>query len=330
MASVWGAVLGLDRVGAHDSFFDIGGHSLLATQVVSRLREAFGVEIPLRALFEAPTVAGLAERIEAMRRGGARREASPIEPTAHGRPAAALLLARGPLVPRSARHRASRRSTSPRPCGSPGRSTSARSSGASTELVRRHESLRTSFVATGGTPQQVVDPDVSLSLETVDLTELPLGHRETEAQRRAIDESRRPFDLARGPLARVSLLRLGDADHAVLLTMHHLITDGWSFGVAASELATLYEAHRQGRPSPLPDLPIQYADFARWQRDQFESGAWSAQIEYWRRRLAGVPSLELPTDRPRPPIRSRAGPCINSCSRRNCPRRSGLPPAARA
>ena len=105
----------------------------------------------------------------------------------------------------------------------------------------------------------------------------------------------------------MSLLRLGDADHAVLLTMHHLITDGWSFGVAASELATLYEADRQGRPSPLPDPPIQYADFARWQRDQFESGAWSAQIECWRRRLAGVPALELPTDRPRPPIRSARG-----------------------
>ena len=128
----------------------------------------------------------------------------------------------------------------------------------------------------------------------------------------------------------MSLLRLGDADHAVLLTMHHLITDGWSFGVAASELATLYEADRQGRPSPLPDPPIQYADFARWQRDQFESGAWSAQIECWRRRLAGVPSLELPTDRPRPPIRSARGALHQLVLSPELSAASGPPPAATA
>ena len=306
VASVWQAVLGLDRVGAHDGFFDLGGHSLLATQVVARLREEFGVDIPLRALFRAPTVAGLAEYIEATRNGGVTRESRPIEPTPHGGPlplsfsqealwfldqltpgqptfnVTAALRINGPLD-----HRALERSVN--------------------QLVRRHESLRTSFIASGGTPQQVVDQYVSLSLDTADLTELPLGLRENEAQRRALDESRRPFDLTRGPLARVSLLRLGDADHAVLLTMHHLITDGWSFGVAASELTTDYEAERQGLPSPLQDPPIQYADFARWQRDQFESGAWSAQIECWRQRLAGVPSLELPTDRPRPPIRSSRG-----------------------
>ena len=169
VASVWGTVLGLDRVGAHDSFFDIGGHSLLATQVVSRLREAFGVEIPLRTLFEAPTVAGLAERIEAMRRGGARRESSPIEPTARVGPlplsfSQEALWFLDQLAP------GSRRSTSPRPCGSRGRSTVAALERSLNELVRRHESLRTSFVATGGTPHQVVDPTFRLSLEMVDLT----------------------------------------------------------------------------------------------------------------------------------------------------------------
>ena len=137
------------------------------------------------------------------------------------------------------------------------------------------KSLRTSFISIGGTPQQSVEPDVSLSIEMADLTALALDVREQEAQRRAIDESRRPFDLTRAPLARVSLLRLGEADHAVLLTMHHLITDGWSFSVAAGELATLYETYCHGRPSPLPGMPIQYADFARWQRDQLQTGAWS-------------------------------------------------------
>jgi amino acid adenylation domain-containing protein len=306
VASVWGAVLGEERIGAHENFFDLGGHSLLATQVVSRLRDVLDVEIPLRALFDAPTVAGLAERIEAIRQGGTQREISPIEPAARVGPlplsfSQEALWFLDQLVPGQPTFNVSAalRIKGPLDYGALERSLD--------ELVRRHESLRTSFVANDGTPFQVIGYDVSLSLEKIDLTELPLGHRENEAKRRAIDESRRPFDLARGPLARVSLLRLGDAENALLLTMHHLITDGWSFGIAASELATLYEAARRDRAFGLPDLPIQYADFARWQRDQFASGAWSARIECWRRRLAAVPSLELPTDRPRPPIRSARG-----------------------
>jgi amino acid adenylation domain-containing protein len=306
VASVWGTVLGLDHLGAHDSFFDIGGHSLLATQVVARLGEVFGVEIPLREIFEAPTVAGLAARIEAMRQGSARREVSPIEPGERVGPlplsfSQEALWFLDQLAPGQPTFNVSAalRITGPLDYGALERSLK--------ELVHRHESLRTSFVASGGTPLQVIDPDVSLSLALADLTALPIEQRENEAKRRAIDESRRPFDLARGPLARVSLLRLGDADNALLLTMHHLITDGWSFGVAASELAALYEAARQNRPARLPDPGIQYADFARWQRDQFASGAWSSQIEFWRRRLAAVPALELPTDRPRPPIRSARG-----------------------
>ncbi|MEA2629959.1 MAG: hypothetical protein QOE66_178, partial [Chloroflexota bacterium] len=306
VATVWGAVLGLERVGAHDNFFEIGGHSLLATQVVARLRDAFGVEIPLRALFEAPTVAGLSERIEAMRRGGARRDSTPIEPSARVGPlhlsfSQEALWFLDQLAPGQPTFNvtAALRITGPLDQGAFERSLN--------ELVRRHESLRTTFVAIDGTPHHVIAPYFSLLIDKADLSELPPEHREAEARRRAIDESRRPFDLAHGPLTRVSLLRLGDGDHAVLLTTHHLITDGWSFGVAAGELTTLYEADRQGRPSPLLDPPIQYADFARWQRDQFQSGAWATQIECWRRRLAGVPPLELPTDRPRPPIRSARG-----------------------
>ena len=175
------------------------------------------------------------------------------------------------------------------------------------ELVSRHESLRTTFVAIDGTPHQVIARDLDLALDAYDLTEFPSSHRQAELERRALEDARRPFDLVRGPLARVSLLRLGDAEHVVLLTMHHLVTDGWSLSVAASELVTLYESHRRGSSSHIPLPPIQYADFARWQRDQFESGAWQSQIDRWRNRLAGVPPLELPTDRPRPPIRSARG-----------------------
>ena len=306
VASAWKAVLRLERVGVHDNFFDLGGHSLLATQVVSRLRGASGVEIPLRALFDSPTVAGLAERVDAVRRGAARREAASIEPAARVGPlplsfSQEALWFLDQLAPGQPTFNvtAAVRITGPLDLGALQRSLD--------ELVRRHEALRTTFVAIGGTPHQVIAPELRIAIEAVDLTTSRPGDREAEARRRAIDDSRRPFDLDRGPLIRVSLIRLGEGEHAALLTMHHLITDGWSFGVAAGELVALYEADRQGLPAPLPQPPIQYADFALWQRDQLQSGAWATPIECWRRRLAGVPPLELPTDRPRPPIRSARG-----------------------
>jgi amino acid adenylation domain-containing protein len=306
VASSWAAVLGQERVGAHDNFFDLGGHSLLATQVISRLREAFGVELPLRALFESPTVAGVAQRIEELQSGGARRDSAPIKPTGGMTPVSLsfsqeALWFLDQLTPGQPTFNVT---AALRVLGRLDKTALERSVN---ELVARHESLRTTFAATGGTPEQVIAPDLRLSLETVDLTELPPADREAEAKRRAIDEARRPFDLTKGPLARVSLLRLGEADHAVLLTMHHLITDGWSFSVAGSELTALYTAHLKGHPSPLPTPPIQYADFARWQRDEFQTGAWTKPIESWRRRLAGVAPLELPTDRPRPSIRTARG-----------------------
>ena len=177
-------------------------------------------------------------------------------------------------------------------------------------MVRRHESLRTTFVAIGGTPHQVIAPDLRIAIEAVDLTGMRPDDREAEARRLAIEDSRRPFELHRGPLIRVSLLRLGEVEHLAFATMHHLVTDGWSFGVAAGELAALYEADGQGLPSPLPEPPIQYVDFALWQRERFRSGAWTTAIERWRRRLSGVPPLELPADRTRPPIRNPRGAMI--------------------
>jgi amino acid adenylation domain-containing protein len=306
VASAWEKVLGREEIGAHDNFFDLGGHSLLATQVVSRLRDALGVDIPLRAIFEAPTVARFAERINAGCSGGSKRARMSIEPTARVGPvplsfsqeALWFLDQLAPGQPTFNVH-AAVRIKGPLDRVALERSVSA--------LVRRHESLRTTFVAKGGIPHQVVAPELSLCVETSDLTALAATDRELEARRRAIDESRRPFDLAGGPLIRVSLLRLGPAEHVALLTMHHLITDGWSFGLAAAELAALYQADRKGLPSPLADPPIQYADFSRWQREQFASGGWAASIEFWKGRLADLPPLELPVDHARPPIRSPHG-----------------------
>nr|UXE46116.1 linear gramicidin synthase subunit B [uncultured bacterium] len=306
VACVWKEILGLERVGIHDNFFDLGGHSLLATQVVSRLRDASGVEISLRALFDSPTVAGLADRVESLRRGAAPREAAPIEPNARDGPlplsfSQEALWFLDQLAPGQPTFNvtAAVRITGPLDLVALQRSLD--------ELVRRHESLRTTFVAIDGAPNQVIAPELRIAIEAADLTTLRPEDREAEAQRRAVDDSRRPFDLERGPLIRVSLLRLGEGEHAALLTMHHLITDGWSFGVAADELVALYEADRRGLDSSRPRPPIQYADFALWQRDQLQGGAWAAQIAAWTRRLAGVSPLELPTDRPRPPIRSARG-----------------------
>jgi hypothetical protein len=175
------------------------------------------------------------------------------------------------------------------------------------EIVRRHEALRTRFAAVDGQPVQVIAPRLEVPLPVVDLGALPESEREPEARRRAREEALRPFDLAHGPLLRASLLRLGDREHVVLLTMHHIVADGWSMGVLVRELRELYEAFRRGLPSPLPELSIQYADYAAWQRRWLRGQVLRDQLAYWRGQLAGVPPLELPTDRPRPAAPSRRG-----------------------
>jgi len=176
------------------------------------------------------------------------------------------------------------------------------------EIMRRHESLRTTFRSVEGEPIQVIAPHVPADLPLVDLRGLPEDAREVEARRLAREEAARPFNLAEGPLVRASLLRLGDADHLLLFTMHHIVSDGWSFGVLVRELTAIYEAYISDRPSPLPELPIQYADYALWQREWLRGEALEAQLSYWRLRLEGAPpSLDLPTDFPRPDIQSTAG-----------------------
>jgi amino acid adenylation domain-containing protein len=176
------------------------------------------------------------------------------------------------------------------------------------EIVRRHEALRTTFDEVDGTPVQVIAPGLELTLPVTDLCHLPAGEREAASRRLVTEEARKPFDLARGPLVRAELLRLGDQEHVLLLTMHHIVSDGWSLQVLNKELAALYEAFSAGRPSPLPGLPIQYVDFAHWQREWLQGEALEKQLAYWRAQLAGAPAvLELPTDRPRPAEQSFRG-----------------------
>ncbi|HEX9937102.1 MAG TPA: condensation domain-containing protein, partial [Longimicrobium sp.] len=306
LAGIWAEVLGVPRLGVHDSFFELGGHSLLATRAVSRVRELFGVELPLRALFEGPTVAELASAVEEMRRAGL-----PVLP---------------PVVPAGRTGALPLSFTQQRlwfleQLGSPGsvyhlhKSLRLRGALDMDALVRaldgvvaRHEALRTTFAQVDGVPEQRIAPAAASGFH---LVEHDLGGRadaEEELGRLIAGEAHAPFDLGRGPLVRGRLVRLAVDDHVLVLAMHHLVSDGWSTGVLFDELTALYAAHREGRAAHLPELPVQYADFAVWQRRWVEGDVLREQADYWTRTLSGAPELlELPTDRPRPAQVDHAG-----------------------
>jgi amino acid adenylation domain-containing protein len=318
VAAVWAEVLRVPRVGPGDDFFELGGHSLLATQVVARLRGAFGAEIPVRAVFESPTPAGLAAAVDAVLRTGRGVTLPPLVRADRS----------GPLPLSFAQQRLwviDRMDP-----GSPAYNVSItlRLRGgldagalraALDALVERHESLRTVFPAGEGGPVQAVLPAAGAPLAVDPLHGVPGDRREAEALRRAAEEARRPFDLAAGPLFRPVLLRVADDDHLLVLAQHHVVSDGWSMGVLFRELGALYAAAVQGAPSPLPELPVQYADYAVWQRGWLVGETLERQVAYWRDALAGAPPLlELPTDRPRSGARSAAG----------APHRFPLPAAA--
>ncbi|RMF32232.1 MAG: non-ribosomal peptide synthetase, partial [Chloroflexi bacterium] len=304
---LWAQVLGLERVGVHDNFFELGGHSLLATQVVSRLRDALQIEVPLRLLFEHPTVAELTERLREEQWAAQGIAAPPIEPVPRDGDlplsfAQQRLWFLDQLEPGSPFYNI------PTAVRLTGPLDVAALEASLNEILRRHESLRTTFPTVDGRPRQQIAPELTLSLPVIDLRGLPEAEREAQALRLATEEAQRPFDLAQGPLIRALLLQLDDDDHIALLTMHHIVSDGWSMGILIQEIAVLYDAFSQGRPSPLPELPIQYADFAAWQRKWLQGEVLERQLAYWKEQLADLPPLlELPTDRPRPAVQSFRG-----------------------
>ena len=307
VASAFSEFLGHERVGAHDNFFDLGGHSLLATRLVSRLRSTLLVDLPLRDVFEHPTVAGLGTRVRVARRDAVSQEnAAPIRTVSRDRDLELSFAQRRLWVLDQMgagaaynMHRAYRlRGTLDRDA----------LEGSIHDLTLRHEALRTRFVAHDGHPLQVIDEHVDLPFEVTDLSGVAGPDRDLEIQAAIDQEAGTPFDLSVGPLIRTRLVNLGGGEHLLLLTVHHIVCDGWSAGLLARDIAALYQARLTGEPADLPELPVQYPDFAAWQNERLQGEMLERQLSYWKDRLGGdLPILCLPTDRPRQSIQTFRG-----------------------
>ncbi len=300
IAGIWATVLGVADIGRGDDFFQLGGHSLLAVQVIARLRDAVGVEVPLRALFEAPTVADLARYVADMRVNQAPPPVPSLRRVSREHPLPASIAQEHlwafdrllPGVPVFTVRQSMLLS---------GPLDIAALQGSIAALVRRHETLRTTFaIAADGQLAQVVAEAAKVTLTLDDLRELPEAEREAATERLMVEDTLRPFDLERGPLLRARVLRLGKDAHLLFVTAHHIIADGWSLGVIVDELAQLYDACLAGALVALPDLPVQYADFASWQREWRSHAELVEQLAYWRHQLREPwPALPFPTTGPR-------------------------------
>ncbi|HEX7895072.1 MAG TPA: condensation domain-containing protein, partial [Terriglobales bacterium] len=309
IAEIWAEVLRRDAssISVEDNFFDLGGHSLLATQVVSRIRRALEVELPLRTLFEHPTVASLAAQA-AVIRGSATDETPQLVRADRSKPlplsfAQQRLWVLDRIEPNNPLYNI------PRAMRLKGSLNTEALTRALNEIVRRHESQRTTFSAgPDGQPVQIIAESLRLEVAAFDLTNQPEGERNDSATKIAAQEAQTPFDLTKGPLLRAKVLKLSANEHILLLTMHHIVSDAWSAGIFFQELAALYTAFSQNQPSPLPELQLQYADYAAWQRNYLQGKVLDEQLAYWREHLRGAPALlQLPSDRPRPEVRTFEG-----------------------
>jgi len=311
LVGIFEEVLKLSGVGIHDNFFEIGGHSLLATQVVSRVRNTFGVEVGVRSVFEESTVEGLGRKIEEAMKAGETEGAAPLRRI----PREGIRGVRLPLSFAQQRlwfldqlEPGSTVYNCPGAVRLEGRLDLEALERVFNEIVRRHEVLRTRIEVEDGEPVQVIDEWEPRKLEVEDLTGLTREEREQAVSRMAREEAETGFDLRRGPLLRVKVLRLEEAGYVLLYTMHHIVSDGWSRSVLLREMEALYSAYSRGEESPLPELPVQYADYAAWQREWLRDGALEAQLSYWTQHLEGAPPLlDLPTDHPRPQRQSFKG-----------------------
>ncbi len=303
LAQLWRAALGVDRVSRNDDFFHIGGHSLLAAQLASRIRTTMKVDLPVRRIFEHSTLVALAARIDA----SLREETLPAIPRRASTSDAQLSFAQqrlwilDQLSPGDVVYHL------PLALRIEGALDFSALEKSFEWILGRHESLRTKFIAREGVPVQVVAEKSGERIEVVDLRGIPAESETAIVQNALLDHVRQPFNLASGSLIRARLLRLSDQQHVLSIVMHHIVSDGWSIGVLLREWTAAYAACASGLLPDWNPLPIQYADYAAWQRERLESSCFDSQMNYWRAQLADLPMLNLPTDRPRPRVQSFRG-----------------------
>ncbi|MDZ7963735.1 MAG: amino acid adenylation domain-containing protein [Nostoc sp. DedSLP03] len=308
IADIFGEVLGIETVGIHDNFFELGGHSLLATQLISRLRQSFEVEIPLKAVFTSPSVAQLDQTIVQLRTEGQSLNLPLIKRIAPDTEKIPLSFAQERLWFLNQLEGASATYNMPAALRLSGRLNLNALQQALAEIIRRHEALRTSFANINGTPMQVIHSTASIDMEVVDLQHLEESERKLVLEQQLQLAAIAAFDLESAPLIRCNLWQLSNSDYVFGINIHHIVSDGWSMGVLIQELSVLYKAFCAGESSPLPNLEIQYADFALWQRQWLSGEILEEQIQYWVSQLQGAPELlQLPTDRPRPSVQSYRG-----------------------
>ena len=307
IAAIWREVLGVPQVGLADDFFELGGHSLLATQIISRVRQACDVELPLRVLFDHRELDAFAGQIAALQAAGARNRQQAIAKVDRSQPVALSYSQQRmwflwQMEPDSPAYNV----------GGMARLSGAFDIGcfeaALQALILRHETLRTTFPSFNGVACQKVSEETGVAMQWLDISALPAGERQVRLQALADSEAHTPFDLETGPLLRACLVKAGEQEHYFVLTLHHIVTEGWAMDIFARELGLLYEAFLEGKPSPLEPLAVQYLDYSVWQRQWLESGERQRQLDYWTAQLGKEhPLLELPGDRPRPAVQSHQG-----------------------
>ncbi|MCP6758271.1 MAG: amino acid adenylation domain-containing protein [Fischerella sp. CENA71] len=312
LAQIWAQVLKVEQVGIHDNFFELGGHSLLATQLVSRIRNIFNVELPLYELFTAPTVSELAQIIGQLQQESLELSAPPILPRADNSDLP-MSFAQQRLWFLEQFDTNSVSYNIPTALRLVGNLKITALEQSLQEIIHRHEALRTNFITVDGKPRQIIREQVIAEreegiLSIVDLQDLSTTEQEITTQQLAQKQLIERFDLGRQALIRATLVLLNQTEQVLLVCMHHVVSDGWSMGVFVQELTQLYNAYFQGQPSPLAPLPIQYADFAIWQRNWLQGDVLQSQLSYWQQQLKDAPDvLSLPTDRPRPAVQTVAG-----------------------
>ncbi|MGK7876653.1 MAG: amino acid adenylation domain-containing protein [Xenococcaceae cyanobacterium] len=303
LANIFSEVLGVGGVGIQDNFFELGGHSLLATQLISRVRQTFELEVPLRTLFEFPTVAELDRALSQLRQKDNQLTIPSLEAIPRDGQPLPLSWAQERLWFLYQLEGESATYNIPGAVRITGHLNPNALENAVREIIRRHEVFRTRFPSVNGTPRQVIESVDFFCLKREDWQHLSPSQQEIKLREYRKLQLEIPFNLATGPVWRISLLELSTTESILLMTMHHIIFDGWSIGIFLQELSSLYQAYSQGEPSPLPELSIQYADYSQWQRNWFSGEVRLHQLDYWQKQLADAPELlQLPTDKPRPPV----------------------------